>query len=309
MHYHSRKVALKKPWDDNHGGDNIKSGETFDYRTLPTVNLENESSIVTPIQFLQCVLSGEIKGNNEVPVSALEYFLNSLGLDRNELEYIGIEGSLCIGQANEESDLDLLIYGYDNYLKIIEALPYLFKSDQNIIPLKNFDYGKNELVQRRKDHSPFSVQELLFVTERRPYFYIRQTLPNNGRVIYTKVSLFGVIDKNDGEHRKKLDIFLNPTQVKRIEIATASGTVCDATLGLTIPSVWQIESEHRGIKIDYIVDYAGIFSGHLNAGEKFEARGALEEYKDSNGKIGHRLTIAYWDQHVKNNMYVKPILK
>lgn len=302
------KSGIKKPWDDEQSGNNIKSGATFDYRILPTVNLKNESNIVTPIQFLQCILLGEIKGNHEVPVAALKYFLDSLELDREEQKFIGIEGSLCIGQANEGSDLDLLIYGFDNYFKIIKALPNLFKTDPNIIPLKGFVYGKNELIERRKDHSPFSEQELLLVTERRPYFYIKQTMPHNGRVIYTKISLFGVIDTNDGEYRKKLDVFLNPVQVKKVEIATISGRVSDSTLGLTIPSVWQIDCKYKGIEVDYIADYAGIFSGHLEAGEKFEARGTIEKYRDWNGKIGYRLVIAYWDQHVKNNMYVKPIL-
>lgn len=301
------KNGIKKPWDPT-GSENIRTtSQTFDHRQLPTVNLEEESVVVRPTEFLYMLLNKEITGNHPIPVTALEYFVSALNYSDEQIANIGIEGSLCIGQANSESDLDLLIYGYQNYLDIISRLQELFKTDSNIIPLANFDYGRNELIQRRKDHSPFNIAELLYVTERRPYFYIKQVLAD-GVVVYTKVSLFGVVNKEDGNYRTELDVYLNPIEVTKLGVVTISGQVTDATLGITIPSVWKIAAQHRGKNVDYIVDYAGIFPEHIQTGEFFEARGTLEEYIDASGNSGYRLVIAYWDQHVKNNMYVKPIL-
>lgn len=301
------KEGIRKPWIQREGGEIRVAGKTFDGRHLPTVDLKLDSFVVEPTNFLRLLLGGKIDGNHSVPVNALRYFVNALNLHPEEIACIGIEGSLCIGQAGQQSDLDLLVYGYENYLNVVQRLKELFELDQNIIPLKNFKYGQEELTKRRKDHSPFSVDELLYITARRPYFYIMQRTDDS--TVYTKVSLFGIVGNDDGEYRSNLDLFLNPIQVQRLGVSTISGQVTDDTLGITIPSVWEINSTYDGRKIDYIVDYAGIFPEHVRKDEKFEARGMVEAYTDSFGNSGYRLVIAYWDQHVANGMYVKPILE
>jgi len=116
-----------------------------------------------PNKFLQILHnSKEILPSSSVLKDALDlclYLSKSSGVSN---EYIGITGSLLVGLQNEESDIDLIVYGYENSIKIRKVIKDNYQNQDENHPLRAYSIKNyRNLYKTRAKGSNISFQTFL----------------------------------------------------------------------------------------------------------------------------------------------------
>lgn len=110
---------------------------------LHAVSLNDIKRIHKPRERLQNLISTPPKDAIEVKLQKLIYLMLRTGIG---LECIGVTGSLLIGMQNPNSDIDLVIYGRDNFFKARACIKTLMTSGK----IQNLDNEQwNDSFKRR----------------------------------------------------------------------------------------------------------------------------------------------------------------
>ena len=116
-----------------------------------------------PNKFLQILhISEEILPSSSVLKDAHDLCLYLSKNSGVAYENIGITGSLLVGLQNEESDIDLIVYGYENSIKIRKVIKENFQFQDEKHPLRAYsmeDY--RNLFKSRAKGSSISFQKFL----------------------------------------------------------------------------------------------------------------------------------------------------
>ena len=201
-------------------------------------------------------------------------------------EYIGITGSLLVGLQNEESDIDLIVYGYENSIKIRKVIKENFQKQDEKHTLHAYsieDY--RDLYKSRANGSSISFHKFLQYEVRKLHqgkfrtrdFFIRY-LEHSNRDDYKK--------KNQFENRK----------IKNLGRIVISGEVVNDEYWWTTPSRVQIANvaiqkskmlipdvhdllRIKNLKITdiyQIISLRGRFTENARLLERFHVSGSLE---------------------------------
>lgn len=116
-----------------------------------------------PNKFLQFLNnSKEILPSSSILKDALDlchYLSENSGVS---MEYIGITGSLLVGLQNEESDIDLIVYGFENSIKIRKVIKENFQNQDEKHPLCAYSMENyRDLYKSRAKGSSISFQKFL----------------------------------------------------------------------------------------------------------------------------------------------------
>ena len=248
-------------------------------------------------------------------VSADFLFLFDLLLKSGiNVDSLGVEGSLLAGLTNQESDLDLVLYGENNYKIFLN-----FYNENNdwpisIEPFHSSEFGRQTIYNARKYYSPLSKKEMIFHESRKPTGFIK----NAG--IIRKFSIVGILDTEDSLRKEATEIFYLNQSFKFIDICTVRGIISSDKFSLFRPSFYGVDkcisiylperiSNEKLSHIKYIVDYLGNFYLHCKINERFECRATIEEIIVDGKETGqYRLNLNHWDDHIRNGYYLKTII-
>ncbi|MEM3032271.1 MAG: hypothetical protein QW756_05530 [Nitrososphaerota archaeon] len=180
------------------------------------------------------------------------------------LGFMGVTGSLLPGLKYGKADVDLIVYGRNNYLRILDV------SDQIQ------GRGERELLETMWLRSFLARYRLergealqLFQRVRNKGFY--QNVPYSIHAVRTVEEL----SQNYG------DMIFRPAGVGRVVLK-----VLDSSESYFTPSVYRVESVASGLDVETLTCYDSTFSGLFQQGDTVEAVGKLETVYD---KLGGRM--------------------
>lgn len=181
------------------------------------------------------------------------------------LKTLGVTGSILINLHNPAfSDMDVIIYGKENSLKVKNTLKRL----DHVIILEN--EKKEEWIQHKmKIFGMDRQQAQLFAARKWNYGFFKNTY-------------FSV-------HPTRMDAEITETYGDVTYTGRGSATVraeiADSSESMFLPAHYKIDNvkvvEGENVVIEEIVSYEGVYCDVFSEGEKVEARGRLEQ---ANGK-------------------------
>ncbi|MCS7139725.1 MAG: nucleotidyltransferase domain-containing protein [Candidatus Nezhaarchaeota archaeon] len=207
---------------------------------------------------------------------------------------LGVTGSILINIHRPFSDIDLVIYGKENALRVKEALLRLYhapRKDISALPHNRLA----ELLERR---------QRLFHLSKRDAEIISSRKWNRGLFKGKEFSIHPV--KKEHEVSEVFGEF----KYKPLGLATIRGVVVDSRDSLFMPSRWRIEvlGFYEGNRVEGLTElcsYEGLYMGIVDEGEEFEARGKVEAVFKREGLSHYRLLIG--SPEARGMDYVKPI--
>jgi predicted nucleotidyltransferase len=281
-------------------------------REVIAVKEKDISEIIDLTEKTKEIVAGTLKVAPEVytDFSLLLDFLSESGID---ISLLGVEGSLLAGLTNSESDLDLILYGENNYKKFLDLFHQNKKWPKDVELFLDSEFGKRTIYDARKHYSPLSQKEMVFHESRRPTGFIKRS----GGM--RKFSIVGLLDKDDIMRKEAVKTFSLDKTFRFIGVGTVRGIISSDQFAPFRPSFYStnqcvtvsdtIVPQEKIKNIKYIVDYLGNFYLHCQTNEKFECRASIEEIIINNKSTGeYRLNLNHWDDHLKNGFYLKTII-
>lgn len=208
--------------------------------------------------------------------------------------FLGVTGSILLRIHNPAfSDIDLTVYGYENTLRVKEALKSLYK--KSFVQRFEGAFLEEWAVRKSKQFpiSPSEAKEFYNRTWNRGFF--------EGNIFSIHpIKLEEEVKERFGE-RRFISKGLATVQAKIIDISDSSFlpatyrvdevTVID---GQTVNNILEISS------------YDGFYCDLFQEGEFVEAKGKLEKVIDDRRKITyHRVLVGSFEAHGKD--YIKPL--
>jgi hypothetical protein len=210
------------------------------------------------------------------------------------LERFGVSGSILLGIHNiKYSDIDLLVYGLKESLKVKEALLNLYREAEQV---KKF--SGNRLKAWCKEKSmlhPLSIQEAEEI--------YRRTW-NRGTFGETVFSIHPV--RADYEVKEKY----GSEKFEAIGIVEAEATIVEAEESIFLPAKYEVSkvkvlSGPKLNPINEIVSYEGLYSGIFCEGEKVKVRGLLEKVSPLRAEKGFYYRILVGSRVACGEDYIK----
>lgn len=201
------------------------------------------------------------------------------------LNYFGLTGSVTTGAHKKESDIDLVVYGLKNFVKVRSSIELLIKQGK-------FKKLSDKIIQKAYGSKGylniFSFEE-----------FKHNLLRKNNSFLYKK---------------RKIDLMCVRLEVEVKDSATRRYTklknnftvhpkVIDDRLSFDFPAVYKIASKAVP-KLREVVSYRNAYLGQAFRGETIEARGKLEEVKEKGKKPYLRLVVGTIRE---NQEYIKPL--
>ncbi|MDI9619416.1 MAG: hypothetical protein QFX33_01130 [Candidatus Nezhaarchaeota archaeon] len=210
------------------------------------------------------------------------------------MSFLGVTGSVLIGIHRPFSDIDLVVYGRENSIKVRETLKRLYEEPKGgIAGLTKERF--NELLDRRQRLFYLSKTDAELICSRKW---------NRGTFMGRDFSIHPV--KRDDE----VSELFEDVQYKPLGLATIRGTVVEDSDSIFMPSRWGVEVSEfiegpRVAGVSEVCSYEGLYMGVVEKGELFEAKGKIEEvYK--HGELSHyRLLIG--SPEARGVDYIKPL--
>jgi len=208
---------------------------------------------------------------------------------------LGITGSILLGIHNPEfSDIDLLVYGLENALKVRSALKERRSAKIRPVTGKTLE----EWCASVANHFPVSCEEARYLAGRRWNY-----------------GFFG--DRYFSIHPTRTDDEIRENYGDRIYrekgVARIRAIVSDASEALFMPALYRIEevevveggigTQHDVLPLREVVSYEGLYRDVVDFGEAIEARGKMESV---NGQY-YRLVIG--TTALRGEGYVKPVIE
>jgi len=246
-----------------------------------------------PEKRLEQLLQGEESDDLEKKTVILVEELSKLA--SVAVESFGVTGSILMDAHKEFSDIDLVVYGRDQSLRVKEILSRLFEEESGEIRRMR---GRvlEDFLHERVLFNNLSKQEAIELHRR---------MCNRGEAFGTCFSVHPVRPEREVFERYG-DRRYTPVGLTEIE-----ATVSDATDSMFMPAVyavddveWQSGEETRNVK--EIVSYEGLYADIAREGERVRVKGKLEEVTVQ--KTGCRYQrILIGSREAMNTDYLKPV--
>jgi predicted nucleotidyltransferase len=235
--------------------------------SLQSVPVSHIAEVYKPTQRLQHIISKPDSILEEKVYNFVNILSDTSGV---ALSSFGISGSLLIGLDDDNSDIDLNVYGIKNGQRVYDAL-------------KKIRREENWVSAYRKD----SIEPILF-----------SRWGDTGidleifRKIEMKKILHGLIGDVDYFIRLLVDEKKsNSTPIKSVSI---SATVTDSSQAIYTPCLYSVEDvileDESTYNISSLKSYRGKFTEQVKKGEKIKAQGTLERVAQEND-IMYRLML------------------
>ncbi|MCL5239543.1 MAG: hypothetical protein M1286_03695 [Candidatus Marsarchaeota archaeon] len=273
-------------------------------RDVIEVNL-NDANLryYEPIERLRC-LREEEKHEFYTQISCLCNALECIGLDANGF---GIRGSLLVGQQNEFSDIDLLIYGHKNKEALFSNFTDFYQDSHISNILKN-EAITQELYARRHDHFSGIDYEYFLLHERRRmqgivndktrfvFSIIGEAVEDTSTKTITPVCPASVV----GKVINNSDTFYDPAHI-RLELRDLLASGKDQNTRDAIEKA-------RGNKAFDVTVYGDpICAVAFFPGDTLRIRGFLEKTEAASGEESYKLAIRPADDCTKQIKLIKDI--
>ena len=224
-------------------------------------------------------------------LTLVQGFLNLLhdsGLSYNK---IGVTNSTLLGTYTYgRSDMDIIIYGKQNYWDIMDYMKNTAKHDN--LRWKNRKEWEKYYASYNCGLN-FSENEFIWQSERKA---------SDGWFDNTIFSIFGVSEANEEP------VKWGDEKYERLGPVSITADVIDNYNAATRPGYYEIENTRilngpniePGKKIDQVVTYARDFMLQAFPGEKITATGMLEKAVpyNGNGDEHYRVTVGYFDSYI-----------
>lgn len=174
-------------------------------------------------------------------------------------QYLGITGSLMLNTHNDNSDIDMVVYGRDNFYKVRAVIKGLIETEK----LNSLDFDFWQDAYQRRDCS-ISFKDYQWHESRKFNKCV------SGK---TKVDISMVPDEK--ERVKEFGPFKKYGHEKIV------ATVTDDTYAYDFPARYIIEHE----RIQEIVSYTATYTGQAQNGERVEAAGYVEQGSDEKKRL------------------------
>ena len=178
------------------------------------------------------------------------------GIDRNN---IGITGSLMLNSHNIESDIDMVIYGRENFFKTRDLIKQYIKTGE----LSNLDKPDWENAWQRRD-CDLDLDEYIKHEKRK----LNKCVCGDTRIDFTMIPVTGESVMESGPFKK-------------LGRKTITATVIDDTFAFDFPARFYTDHD----SIEEIVIYTATYIGQAEKDEKIEARGYVEEDPEGNRRL------------------------
>lgn len=195
---------------------------------------------------LAAIVSGECQDPFESKLAYVTKLLEQGGL---HIPHLGVTGSLLIGAQTANSDIDIVVYGRENY-RLVRSLIRLAISEKTLAPLSDSLWKES---YRRRDCS-LSLKDYLWHERRK-----------NNKASYSGTKIdFSLVSEPGYE---------KPQSFRKIKAAKIQARVTDSSDAFDHPARYQIEHP----EISEIASFTPTYTGQAMAGETVIARGMLEE--------------------------------
>lgn len=240
---------------------------------LQGVPIEKIRRHIQPDEFLKKLLKKKDVDAHEEKITKLAELLSkrsSVSLDK-----FGVTGSVLVGAHNSSSDIDLVVYGLDNFERVRGVVgecetPIQRLSDEEL----GFAYDKRFLTSNE-----LSFEEFCFHEERK----------NNSGVFEGKK--FDVLYARD---LSEVDGLWGDTRYRRLGYGSFTCKVVDDSIVFDYPAVYGVSGEcvldGESYSVSEIASFTHTYVGQVFKGEKGKASGILEEV-DSPGGHFYRLLV------------------
>ncbi len=227
----------------------VKLKQKFEYQpcldaNFPIVYMSQIGTHLKPEEGFKKVLEGKIDNDFAEVILSLA---NEIGSSS-----IGVGGSILTGIYHDQSDIDLIVYGYRS-LEIYFSLPEL-SIDTDWISETSINYG-----------IPVEETKYLYDPKRRGFFMGKKVSINfvDNKLVNLCENL--CVQKEKAE----LDVSVEKEQME----------------ALFYPSRVRCDGSYKGRKVEEIISYEGIFSSLLFKGGRLNVSGVLMECEDGNKVI------------------------
>lgn len=213
-------------------------------------------------------------GHNRLTNDIINSISRVAEIDKNK---IGIDGSTLLGCYTKNSDIDLIVYGYDNAKKLAAKFKNLNNHNNNMRLYEEKDYP--EILKRRRSIG-YGNSDVTIIEQESRRFY--------GFIRNKRFSLINVLEDDDP---RNIDI---SRKIRFQKIFEGEIRISDSLLGLVTPSMLY-GSNHSGEKYRIeIINHYGI--NQARDSERFFVRGNI--YRDI--KSGENIIIlTFWNQDVE----------
>jgi predicted nucleotidyltransferase len=208
----------------------------------------------------------------------------------------GVTGSILIDIHQQNfSDIDLVIYGYKNSIKVKETLVDEFQNKEVIFKVKS----KEELEKLQKRWSTNYSISLVDAQN----FYKRRW--NFGYIDDTAFSIHPVKTRKEIKEKYGVNRFFPKKIVK------GTARITDVSESLFLPCKYRIEKfEFNKTKmkkeINHVISYDGFYSGIFDNGDTIEIKGKLERVLNKKtGENSYRILIG--SPEARGQDYIKPL--
>jgi len=192
-------------------------------------------------------------------------------------ERIGITGSFLCGLNAEESDIDLVIYGRENFKMAREVITDASGQGQ----------GQGEGYGEDQEQMLFTaINESLWreiYLKRKPELNYHDFVAHEIRKGHRGVigsRYFDILYVRDAEELERLDR-RNYEIGKRVGYRTIRAEVTDTSFSFDNPAIYGIEHD----EIEMVLSFTHTYAGQALADETIEARGMVEETRDGRRRL------------------------
>jgi len=226
-----------------------------------------EMSMV-PRNYIKEYYNPETRMNNlfSAPKDELEEKVKTFAQDIMDetgipLKFLGVTGSILIGLHNPAfSDIDLIVYGKENSLKLKKVL----KTLEHVKILENDK--KEEWIQHKMEIFHLNRRQAeLFASRKWNYGFYKNT--------YFSVHP----TRTDSEITESY----GDVQYTGRGAATVRAVIADSSESMFLPAQYRIKDavvvEGEDVPVEEIVSYEGVYCDAFLQGEEIEARGRLEQ--------------------------------
>jgi predicted nucleotidyltransferase len=177
--------------------------------------------------------------------------------DKALLNSMGVSGSLLPGLIYENADVDLLVYGRDNYLRVLE--------------LSSETQSKHDVERLEKIWLSSFMERYRIAKDDALRFFKR--VRNRGFHEGVPYSVHAV--RKIGEISERYgDRIYRPMGVARTTLR-----ILDVSDSYFMPSVYRVEGRVAGVDVETLTCYDSTFAGLLEEGDEVEVFGKLEKVK------------------------------
>ncbi|MBN1330587.1 MAG: hypothetical protein JXA54_14020 [Candidatus Heimdallarchaeota archaeon] len=248
---------------------------------LQGVLKEDLLTIYNPISRLIAMTKTPKNSLDDLETQALELVTILEKYSGVKIDHMGISGSILVNLHSEQSDIDLIVYGKENGLKIYEAMSDIFEKEPKIQR-----YNASDLQQLRNNRGQIEQIDL-------------QSFIG----IESRKQLQGMINKTDFYIRLVLlpEEYYEPynrTLIIPLGEVEITATVQEDELSIFTPCIYNLTNVESlssekllAILPDRIFSLRGRYCDLAKKGEKIHIRGCLEKVTISRRKEYYQLTL------------------